>query len=113
MDVLVPVLCGYCFHFKPLIHTFKIGESVRICHLCYENHTKAIEELAKKPPSECAGCRQSWEKLCEMIVGDTVPMYPHYLDGCYQMLCRECSDKRMRKTPQPFKGTRFAHEQKL
>jgi hypothetical protein len=106
-------LCGYCFKSKPMNFIFRLGESVLICHNCYEKHEKAVNDFALQPPTECAACHLTWEQLSEGVIGPTVPMYPHYLDGIYQLLCRSCSDARIRKTPQPYKGTRFGWEQKL
>lgn len=107
------IKCGSCFQFHFPSECILIGESVYRCLDCQEKHDKAIDELGKTPPRECADCHTSWDTLRSNVIGETVPMYPHWQDGGYHLLCRSCSDKRMIKTPQAWRNTRFGYEKKL
>jgi hypothetical protein len=64
------------------------------CFYCHQDHVDALQTLSTgDPPPCCAECRTPWEQLTCLTPDGNPYMYLHWKDGCYQMLCPQCSSK--------------------
>lgn len=113
--IIIGELCPYCNKHRPhgdMLH-FGDGGRLKRCRSCEEKHLIALEALAGKPPTECGECQVTFEQLAERTRGAEVSMFMHEKDGCYQVLCRDCSERHIAKRRELYKGTEFGHNRKL
>jgi hypothetical protein len=107
--IIIALRCMDCSKQVPPSQAVRIGESVVQCWNCYDKQKTIIESWAH-PPRECALCRTSFEELSRRTPGRTVPMYPHWIDGTFGMLCAPCDKAYVLKRADQFRDTRFGWE---
>ena len=114
--VAVPIIgvrCHYCSRFFPPSQVMKFGESMVRCFQCQQKHLDALEVLAGKPPRGCGECGITFEDLSATVATPQVPMFMHWKDGMYQLLCARCDRKYVEGRKDLYGPTRFGWERKL
>ena len=89
--------CRFCGHFRPA-EEFVCGPVIGQCLTCLEWHRKAMDMLCGAIPPACTEC-------------DRAPLdaryFLHRKDGCYQLLCPDCSDRYVSQRSDQFANTPF------
>lgn len=109
--IIIALRCMDCSRQVSPSEVVRIGVASIICWSCYEKQKQIIEGW--QPPKECAICHTSFEDLCRREVSESVPMYPHWIDGTFGMLCARCDKAYVLKIANQFKGTPFGQALKL
>jgi hypothetical protein len=108
------VRCHYCSRFHVPWDLLPIGNSgARICLSCLEWHRQALRMLAGEPPTGCQVCGITFQALLEQSGDGDTKMYLHPKDGIYQILCKWCSDKYVRKRVDLYGDTAYGRSLKL
>jgi len=106
--IIIALRCMDCLRQVNPREVVRIGESVVQCWDCYVKQTKVLDGW--KPPRECALCHVSFNDLCFRTIGESVPMYPHWIDGVFVMLCAPCDKKHVLAAREQFRDTRYGWE---
>jgi hypothetical protein len=101
--------CSKFVHPQEVVRT---GESVIRCWDCYNKSNQVLESFSD-PPAECALCHISFEVLAARRPGQSVSMFPHWMDGTYGFLCPECDKAYVLKRRDLYGLTRFGWERKI
>jgi len=107
--------CHYCSRFQPRYRVLQTSAGgVRVCDRCLDWHYKAVRALGQgAPPPGCQECGITFRELSQRTPDGNTRMSVIVKDGIYQILCPPCADAYIRKRTDLFKGTPFAHSQKL
>ena len=108
---IILVTCHYCSNARHPREIVNIGDAALMCWHCWETHTQKID--AFNPPNECQECRRTFDEIAAATPGSKVSMFPHWKDGEYQILCRDCDEAYVQKRRDLYGDTPFGWDRKL
>jgi hypothetical protein len=110
LGIIIGERCPYCQKFRSPLDIVSMPGGAKICVPCERRHQEALDALSTGEfKGECSECGKKGDEL-KSANGQ---MAVHFENGKYRAMCVECNRAYVPKRRELYKGTEFAHAQKL